>query len=392
MNRIAIIGAGIQGITIFLNLPKRLQEKTILIDKYTHPAALFFKRCSSMEMKYLRSPGSHALFDPPSLDLYKHSQAFGNPTEDFEGSYYTPSVKIFKDYIQHQIQNIRHFEYNQAEISDMNFIADEGGYWNLISSKKTFQAQIVILAIGSESPYMPDIFNGRLSLSQHVLSQTYKKPAEDKRKKIAVIGGGMSGAQTAISLSKHHEVNLITRKKIEKTRLDSIPGFIGKKYRNSYIDLSPEKKLTVLEKSRHKGTVNPYVYDKLEACFLEKKLNIITEPVIDFTHNSNDTYTLQFQKNEGFTVDDIVLATGLQSCTEIVNNAPLITHLIYKYRLPLTKQNTPLLKKESFEWYTQLLVSGLLAELTIGPFAGNIIGAQFFSRMMKSTFDIIAPS
>lgn len=389
MNKIAIIGAGIQGITIFLNLPRALQDRTILIDKYSHPAALFFKRCTAVGMRYLRSPGSHALFDPPSHDLYKYSQSFGNPIKDFEGSSYTPSVKIFKDYIRHHIQSVRHFDFIQAEILDMDFISEEGGYWDIIASTQTFQAQFVILALGSEYPHIPDIFNGRLSLSQHVLSTTYKNPSKDKRKRIAVIGGGMSGTQAALSLSNHHDVSLIIRNKIKQKPYDSNPGFIGKKHRGSYINLSPDKKLAVLEKARYRGTVNSYIYEKLETHYLNKKLNIFTERLTDFTHNLDDTYTLHFRDFEDITVDEIVLATGLQACSEIIEHSKLLTQLIYKYRLPLTSQNTPLLKKDSFEWYSQLLVSGVLAELTIGPFAGNIIGAQMFSRMMKPTFDII---
>jgi putative flavoprotein involved in K+ transport len=92
------------------------------------------------------------------------------------------------------------------------------GLFRVKAGRKIYTARQVVLAVGYQRPRALETDGSIPSLH----SSDYKNPSQVKGKRVLIVGGGNSGAQIAVELSKSHEVSVSLKDKlrtIERTYL-----------------------------------------------------------------------------------------------------------------------------------------------------------------------------
>lgn len=386
MLQIVIIGGGLQGITIFLNIPNELKKNTLIVDKYSKPLHLFYSRCDNIGMQYLRSPATHTMTEPISTSLFTYQKKYYNMPNSFQGKYFTPSLALFKHYTENLFTSTNlHTQWKQTEISSIEL--ENNNFWTLHTKHLTsITTKYVILALGTERPNIPPLCSNTILEKKHILHPQFNQISHMPKKHIAIIGGGMSGAQLALSLSKHHKITLIISHPLKKNPFDSNPCFIGPKCRNTFLSANNKEKINMLSKERYHGTLNPFVYEALSEAICKKNITIQISKLKKI-HTKANIHTLTLHNKNTITVDDFILATGLLRKNNYIDSNPLLTDLVAKYNLPLNDDSLPLLENNSLEWVPHMFVSGQLAEMTLGPPSNNIIGAHLFCRTMNTIWN-----
>lgn len=380
MYSLAIIGGGATGTSILLNLPNSIRNKTIIIDKNPSPLYLFLLRCQNVGMRFLRSPASHTLIEPISPRMLSFGKEFFKP-HDFEGPYYNPSLRLFKHYIKNITQKMS-LHWIQNEVTDIT--SDNNLSWIIRTPTSVLQTKRIILALGAGDSHIPKEFQNVVPSEDHILHPNFSHPPNSPRKNIAIVGGGMSGTQCALTLSKHHNVTLIIPHKFRVSYFDSNVGFVGPKYQAFFEDASLDVKLKILKQEKYLGSINPYVFEQINNAYTSNLIDVKESKLLTAAP-TNKGFTLTLANSTTLDVNQLIFATGFERQNTTYN--PLVSKLIRKYNLPLTsKQKIPLLEHNTLEWYPNLFLAGILGELSIGPSAGSFIGAHIFTRKMKETW------
>ena len=385
MYPVIIIGSGIHGLTVFNSIPKTLKKYTLIIDKYKEPLHQFFSYCDNIQLPYLRSPISHALKEPISIALFQLAKRHGikNTTQ---GKYFNPSLKLFKQYAQEIKETINIKQYLQDEVTKLEISYDN--VWSVYTKKnptRPLYATHVIMALGRGVPKLSKNLSHSLPSEKHILHPHYKPIDSSTRKDITIVGGGMTGTQTAIALSQYHNVTLIIKKPLQLSSFDFDPGFVGPKYSPIFSEADVDTKIEILKNEVYTGAITQDVYNTLNNYYKDNKIKIIIDN-ISTIHPYRQSYKVQSSNGTILTADDIVLATGFNNTHTIPYNT-IIANLIEQYDLPLTKEGYPLLTTDIPEWYTNLFLTGHLASMAIGPPANNIIGAMLFCRRMADIWN-----
>ena len=395
-----IIGAGIQGITLYINLPKKIQERTLIIDKNAEPLHNFYHQAHNVGMTYLRSPISHCLKEPlASLLLYSHKHKISK--NHFHGRYLTPSLVLLQQYLYHLLETTSiTTRFLQTTVQKLTYT--KNGLWNLETRKGTISTKNCILALGMGTVTLPNniqiesenyVYNKKeletLLIKKHVLHYQYTDPIQNTDiTRIAVIGGGMSGTHTALKYSKQYKtekstVTLISGKHNSVHFFDSNPGYIGPKYRTSFLQESNyHKRKAIIIKARNPGSINPYLNEKLNKAIQLKQIEHIKEYVVHIRIKNVQriTYIIQLSDNTQKEYDDITFATGFTK--NEVPHKTLLQNITTQYACKTDENMWPIPQK-NLMWYPGLYLMGGLAELEIGPTARNIIGAHLACRTFK---------
>jgi len=380
-----IIGGGIQGSTLasFLLQSNRTTISNIgIVDP--HPTPLnTWKRCTkTIEMPFLRSPSVHHLaLDPFGLDKYAKlpaNRGFAQFTEPYD----RPSLALFNKHCQDLFREIN---LQQAWIQDRAIrVKKHRQNWQVsLASGQELHSHKVVLALGlSEQPFWPEwakeirnqggnihhIFEP--TMTQAIDSMSLKSPSS-----IAIIGGGISAAHTAIKFSKLYpgKVTLLTRHPIRVHQFDSDPGWLGPKNMSAF---SKNKNIAsrrqIIIEARHRGSMPKDLRFALLKAEREGALKIIEAEVLS-SIQQKDFITLSLTRDDQLVVDHVILATGFKT------NAPGMDWLqstIKEEELICSSCGYPIANPKTLEWTPNLYVLGALAELEIGPVSRNIAGAR----------------
>ncbi len=412
MKELAIIGGGIHGSLLFVNIPQEIRKHTVIIDTHNAPLARFISQCRSVGVSYLRSPGSHSIHrDFRSLFRYARNNGFGS--SHFLGRYLTPSLAVFTSHARDLLQqcNVRN-HWIQGYVNRMLY---EGDAWHIEYQKhqrqmtETLSARRVILAMGQDDANIPSAFTNSLNSTHHVLHESFIEPNPQTR--VCVIGGGMSGTQCALRLVKkqQHEIRLLLPYPHAVTHFDSNPCFIGPRCLPSFLNLkSYEERAAMLKKHRYQGSINPAVFKEYKEIQENSKLSkrfstcygrvIAVRKIEKNAVESSGTYETEYEitlsNGNQYTCDAVICANGLrtmhstEATTSIAPHQKLIQSLIHNYNLPHLAGNFPIVSPQ-LQWHSNLFVSGALAEFEIGIAARNIIGAHLAYRRLKNIWNSI---
>ncbi len=415
MKSLAIIGGGIHGSMLFVNLPKNIRRNTVIIDTHTTPLARFISQCKAVGVPYLRSPGSHSLHRD-FRHLFKYARANGFGASHFWGPYATPSLPVFSAHAHALLEECKvQNHWLQACVVALRYQEDA---WHIECKnpsthlQHTVSARRVILAMGQDDASVPAAFAAELEPQNHVLHESFVAPKNNT--KVCVIGGGMSGTQCALRLvkTKNHDVTLICPQPHTVTNFDSNPCFIGPRCQPSFLRLSSyEERAALLKKHRYPGSINPALLKECENIqnnpALAKRFSIVYGRVATVrmlrqqaykgTGACEKKYELTLSNNKQFLYDAVICASGLNTrapensssanLTRIIApHQEIVQSLIRNYKLPHAMGNFPIVSP-NLEWHTNLFVSGALAELEVGMAARNIIGAHLTYRRLKHVWN-----
>ena len=198
-----IIGAGQAGLAVGYFL-KQTKQKYVLLDKGNEAGDSWNKRYDSL---ILFTPRIYSSL--PGMSLEGEEQGF--PDKDEIAAYLKRYAERFEIPI--------HFHTEVVNLSKMN------GHFFIKTNQDAYQAKNVVIATGAfQTPKIPSFAKEFSTDIQQLHSSEYRNSNRLGDGNVLVIGGGNSGAQIAVELSKERETYLASNRKLKY-----LPMTIGNK-------------------------------------------------------------------------------------------------------------------------------------------------------------------
>ena len=395
---IAIIGGGIHGCAIagriIRDVPSAARHLVIL-DRNPQPLWSWKRKTESQGMAFLRSPAVHHI-STDSLGLIEYAR-MRNRTIELAPPYEQPSVNLFLEFCLHDVET-QHLGalYRQFDVAKLRWDKGSGQFpFRIISqTDEGFRAACVILAIGTDDcAYVPSdlaLFKRRfpksiLHSSEFDLHTTIQRVT---RSKIVIVGGGLTAATLAKNLiDLDVEVVMIVRRALKIQQFDFEPSWLGPKALSRFSKESDwDKRRKMIQQARGEGSVTPEIAEALSKATSDGKLHLQTGAKV--RHIDGDA-RLRVKTTEN-TINDVnlvVLATGFRFD---LHRYRFLSDLTERHRIR-TLRGLPILdNKLQLLPVHNLYGSGVIAQLQIGPAAGNIAGISLaYERMREKVLDVI---
>ncbi|KAA0549848.1 SidA/IucD/PvdA family monooxygenase [Bacillus sp. BGMRC 2118] len=285
MYDVVIIGAGQAGLSIGYYL-KKAEVSFLLLDKSTEIGASWRSRYDSLK-----------LFTPRSYSTLPGLQLTGN-----ENSY--PNKDEIADYLVTYANTYTLPVQLNTVVEELTQLSD--GSFTILTNNGTYLTKQVVVATGPfQAPHIPST---AANLSQEVLqlhSSEYQNSNQLIDGDVLVVGGGNSGAQIAVELSKERRVFLSVGHKMV-----FLPQDIGNKSIFSYFD-----KLGIYRASTDsfigkwiRSKPDPIFGYELKGCLQNGK--VIQKPRTTAIYNDN---TIGFEDGSTLSVKNVIWSTGFRS-------------------------------------------------------------------------------
>ena len=395
---IAIIGGGIHGCAIasrILRDAPSAASHLVILDRNPQPLLAWRRKTERQGMAFLRSPAVHHI-GSDSLGLVDYART-QNRTAELAPPYSQPSVNLFLDFCLHEVETQRLRELNrQFDVAKIRWDKGSGKFpFRIISqSDEGFRSACVILAIGTDDcAYVPSDLNlyrrrfpgSIVHSSEFHLRKIMQEVAPSK---IAIVGGGLTSATLAKNLTDLDvEVAMIARRPLKIQQFDFEPSWLGPKALSRFGDESNwEKRGKMVQQARGEGSVTPEIAEALTKSRADGKFHLQTDAKI-LQIDEDSRLQVKTTENTINDVDLVILATGYKFN---LHRYRFLSNLINHHEIP-TLGGLPLLDKELQLLPVQnLFGSGVIAQLQIGPAAGNIAGAALaYERMHEKVLAAI---
>jgi len=278
-----VIGAGQAGLATGYYL-KKFKRNFLIIDKGKEVGESWMNRYDSL---VLFTPRMYNAL--PGLKLEGEMQGF--PTKNEIVHYLKRYVNKFELPIQFQTELVK--------------LQHQQSIFTIETNQGIFQSKQVIIATGAfQSPRIPS-FSSNISKEVFQIHSTqYKNPSQLKEGNVLVVGGGNSGAQIAVELSREKETHFAISKKI-----NYLPLVIQKKSIFWWFDkfgiLKVSAKSFFGKVIQKKG--DPIFGYELKEALSNKELTLKPR-VINGIHNE-----ITFSDYTTIKVQNIIWATGFHS-------------------------------------------------------------------------------
>ena len=383
---ITIIGGGIHGVSIALRLLREVPTAArhlAILDRHPKPLIQWRRKTERQGMMFLRSPAVHHI-TPDALGIVEYAERH-NRTSELASPYAQPSTQLFWDFCNAALAELtEHRVYYQFEVAKLRWDKGTGKFpFRLISTdNEGFRSRCVILAIGADDcAYVPSEFaqwqrqfpDRVIHASQFAVSKEFgTSPA-----KIVVVGGGLTAGTLAKSLSENgHDVALVARKSLRTEQFDFPPVWLGPNALAEFADETNfQRRYEIIQQNRGEGSITP---DIMEALMDAPNIKLYPETCI---HNILETKKypsaqgLQIETTRDTITDvsRVILATGYQFN---LRRYRFLKELVTQHQIPLVRGLPHLDNDLQLHPIQNLFGSGTIAQLQIGPAAGNIAGAN----------------
>ncbi len=380
-----IVGGGVHG-TYLSNalIRQRVTHRSDLrvLDPHDEPLREWKKCTSNVGMKFLRSPKVHHLdLEPFSLKHYVECESCEErnyiPPND------RPSLELFNRHAENVINRngLKKLRINDAAVK----IEPGRSFHSVYGSNQTLKTRNIVIAVGNGKPFWLDwasMIKTDGAKIMHVLDNCYCKKRIPEQAVVAVVGGGMSAVQTAISLaSPNREVVLISPHSIRINNYDSDPGWMGPKYLRKFrSEPNYEIRRRWISEARNRGSVTHELYRNFALLRKKKRCRFFAEKVVLADPISTDMILLHLESGEITAANAIVLATGFE---QDVPGGVMISDLAKDPGFRCASCGFPIPDRH-LKWWDGIYLSGTLAELEIGPSAPNLIGARMAANKIVS--------
>ena len=414
---VAIIGGGIHGVSIAARLIRDFARHQIfgteavkylaILDRYPHPLTAWQRKTQKQGMKSLRSPAVHHV-GMDALGIVEHARIHQRSNE-LSSPYSQPSAGLFLDFCRREIeqQQIGSFYY-QFDVAELRWDKGSGRYpFRIISQRNEgFRARCVILAVGSDDcPYIPPEFvrwrnrfperilhSGEFNL-QDVGQRRGHEPHSNETRKVVIIGGGLTaGTLTKSLVEQGTQVVSILRSPLKIQQFDFHPSWLGPKTIEAFNNEPDwENRWEAIQQARGEGSVTPDIAGVLEkyAATTSNFQRCIGAEVLDINKTSR-LDRLQVNTSLGVidAVDAIILATGYRFN---LRKYAFLSNLIEQHGVTTVRGLPALDEKLQLTPVENLFGSGVVAQLQLGPAAGNIAGAALaYGRFQESVLRAIS--
>lgn len=385
-----VVGGGLHGTALSYHLTKHRgipADRIRVLDPYETPLTLWKHHTVNTGMAYLRSPLVHHLHpDVWSLRTFAATQN-GQPLARFIPQHARPSLELFNAHTQQLIERAK-LDHLRLQGRAKALVKIAGG-WRVETENGGLDAKRVLLAIGAtEQPFWPEwaekLKQANASIN-HIFDPQFQRENLQIPQHTVVIGGGITAAQTALTLSDEQpgSVTLFSRHALRIAHYDSDPCWVTSIcLKDFHAETDFNRRRAMIKAARYRGSLPPDVANELNQAVDAGKLRLCFGEIDAAQQTTDGHITLKLSDDTTLTADQIILATGFRP--ERPGGAWLDA-AVETYALPTANCGYPIVDK-SLMWTEGLYVSGPLAELEVGPTARNIIGARLAGeRLAKLT-------
>ena len=370
-----IVGGGIHGVHLAARLIGQAgvaAERLRIVDPAERLLARWRACTSTTGMSHLRSASvQHLDLEPWSLQRFAGKRKV-RQRGLFVPPYERPALKLFD---AHCDQVIETFGLADLHLRDRALTCELAcdGVQVTTSEGQALEADNVLLAIGAgEQPEWPDWALRDHPRVQHIFDPCFAGlPCSGET--VAVIGGGISAAQTALRLrDEGHQVHLVSRHPLREHQFDSDPGWLGARYMTGFQrerDLGQRR--SMITRARHRGSVSPEVHRALRHAIAGDEIRWLEGDVEAITPGC-ETVHLQLSCGAAPEVERVLLATGFAPRRP---GGAMLDALVDSASLPCADCGYPIVDA-ALRWHPRVYVTGPLAELELGPASRNIAGAR----------------
>lgn len=408
---ITIIGGGIHGVSIALRLLREVPtaaKHLAIVDRHPQPLTAWRGKTERQGMTFLRSPTVHHI-TPDALGIVEYAERH-NRTSELAPPYSQPSTALFWDFCnavlsasELQIPSTGYGVYYQFEVAKLRWDKGAGRFpFRLISTdNEGFRSSCVILAIGADDCiYIPPEFaawqrqwpDWILHASQFDVNRQgaetghrpYRHQGTSGGQKIVIVGGGLTAGTLARNLSERgHRVVLIARKQLKTEQFDFPPVWLGPKVLAEFASESDfQRRYETVQQVRADGSITPDIAAALKDA---PNIDIYPETCIRNIVASDErkpAQELQIETTRGVIVNvfRIILATGYQFN---LLRYRFLRELIAQHQIPIVCGLPQLDNDLQLQPIENLFGSGTIAQLQLGPAAGNITGASLAYERLR---------
>ena len=412
---ITIIGGGIHGVSIAIRLLRDMPAAArhlAIVDRHPQPLTQWRSKTERQGMTFLRSPAVHHI-TPDALGIVEYAERH-NRTDELAPPYSQPSTQLFWDFCNDvlagsglQIPPTRKGVYYPFDVAKLRWDKGAGRFpFRLISTdNQGFRSSCVVLAIGADDcTYVPPEFvqwqrrypDQILHASQFSVLARFETSLMASPERIVIVGGGLTAGTLAKSLGERgHNVALIARKGLKTEQFDFPPVWLGPKALAEFANETDfQRRYETIQQNRGEGSITP---DIMEALLNTPKVDIYPETRI---------YNITTEKEEGLparrlrvemtregcydrgtserdvitNVSRVILATGYRFN---LRGYGFLTELLTRHQVPLVCGLPRLDADLQLHPIENLFGSGTIAQLQIGPAAGNIAGANLAYERLR---------
>ncbi|MES1924833.1 FAD/NAD(P)-binding protein [Salinisphaera sp. T31B1] len=359
-----IVGGGLHGRFVGAALTDAAPGAEIAVLDDQPPLAAWRRRADACGMAFLRSSGAHHLGQRAD-SLRRFAAHRGFDAGHRLGYYRRPSRALFE----------AHAEQATTEpptlVGRAVAVEPAGGNWRIATAAgTTLTARRVVLALGPNAPYRPP-WGGP---AEHVFDAGFDAGRGASDARVAVIGGGITGAQLALSLSEAgRTVCWVTRTAPRAADFDSDPCYAGAKCLAPFARQSTAARSDSLARARLPGTLPPDIMARIAAALAAGTIAWRRGEIATL-----DDAGLRLVDGRRIEADRVILATGFEQHARADS---LLGATIARLDLTTDKAGHVRLK-DTLESAPGLHMTGRPASLQLGPMAGNIRGARLAGQRL----------
>lgn len=380
-----IIGGGIHGTHLAFALTQHgvPKDRLRVLDPQPRLLSRWQHVTTNTGMAYLRSPMMHHLHtDPRALGVFARIHDKADYTR-FIPTFSRPSLELFNRHCQYLIDKYQ-LDKLHLQASAQRLDKIESG-WRVSTNQGSIEARRVVFAIGMNDSLLavPDwaasLRADGLAV-HHLFDPSFHLDDIRSDECVAIIGGGISAAQSAIALAvRGAAVTLITRHPARIHDFDSDPCWQNATCLRDFHKIDDfDRRREIINSARNRGSMPPDVATALYAIIASGQI-LYFEDNVQSVNETDGKFQIQSGEEKQFTVDRVLLATGWQRQRP---GGALIDYLMQDYSLPTAQDGFPVLSRDLCWHQPGLHVTGALAELEIGPTARNIIGARLVGQRL----------
>lgn len=383
-----VVGGGIHGTYVARELRKAgvSREDLLIIDRHGELLTSFRRKARACGMRTLRSNYvQHIGPGPFGLKAFAESNDREEELVPTTDSQPRPTVDLFFAYAHHVIDRFDLDDLvRQATVTAM----EENGSLLVETTTGRFSPARVVLAIGPGNRYRRPAWAGNQARIEHVWDSMAAPDATVRAgETVWVVGGGITAGQVGTAVAETADtVTICTRHPIREALREADPRWLNWDYIQKELQTLPpgsKARYDRLQRARNDGAMPPYLFEELEAM-----ANVsIRHGEIDCVVPAADELLVSCGDGRSTEVDRIILATGFEPVWE----HPFVRSVADALSLETGHRGLPVLDDETLAWQREtdgqspLLVTGKLAEATVGPFAGNIPGARRAAERIVGT-------
>ncbi|MEM6990679.1 MAG: FAD/NAD(P)-binding protein, partial [Myxococcota bacterium] len=313
-----IVGGGPHGVHLAVHLRAAgvASHDLAIVDPHPELLANWTECARRTGMTHLRSPSVHHLdMDPWALRNFAAEWRPERPCDEpFRAPYSRPALSLFAAHSRNVIERYglrdRH---EQAIVESIHPQPDTSV--RVETSRGLLRAQRVVLALGSGGgqvwpSWAEAIRDGKPGRIQHVFDPRFDLDTRVTVSSVAVVGGGITGAQLALRLCRMGKrVTLLSRHRLRRRQFDSDPTWLGPAKMKPFARIrDPAQRRQAIDAARHRGTMPAEVHRELRAAIRRRGLRSLRCKVAGCIALP-DTLVLRHEFGS-VEVDAVALATG----------------------------------------------------------------------------------